>query len=71
MFEQVAFRHDAALSSLVDSLGSMLESASILRMMPSRPSCLSEEEFGQPMSKARVPGFLDVGVWTNVTLMPT
>ena len=71
VFEQAAFRHGAALSSLAGSLGSMPESASILRMMRSRPSCLREHEFGQPMSKARVPGFLDVGLWANVTLMPT
>jgi hypothetical protein len=71
VFEQVAFRHGAPLSSLAGSPGSMPESASMLRMIPSRPWCLREHEFGQLMSKLRVLGFLDVGLWANVTLMPT
>ena len=61
------------LACLISALpeAAIPESASILRMIPSRPSCLSEQEFGQVMSKLRVPGFLDVGLWANVTLMPT
>jgi hypothetical protein len=66
VFEQVAFRHVAALSSLAGSLGSMPESANSLRMMRSRPSCLREHELGQLMSKLRVLAFLDVGLWANV-----
>jgi hypothetical protein len=69
--EQFAFRHAAALSRLAGSLGSIPESANILRMMLPWPSCLSEHEFGQLISKLRVLAFLDAGLWTNVTLMPT
>lgn len=67
MGEDTALGH-AVLASFASSVGSMLESISILRIVRSRPSCLSEREFGQLMSKLRVLGPRAPGVAGNAHL---